>query len=189
MTTPFKALNPLTPRFVEINYVAPDGGCCAISSSSGSYVSYPDIPPVPEPENHYYFNVPVDFQYYNFWVQDVNDPSQRVLLGTILIETLGLYEITHLFELPENTSMPGTQRKFFITRFFSDSSSTYEVATNTTFLDETGDFSLEDFTTVPPMDGISWYSGLDDVGMVVIENYITSSATFEIADRPLPPDA
>lgn len=189
MTTPFKALNPFTPRFVEVPYVAPDGGCCALSSSSGSYVSYPDIPPPPPIDNHYYLNVIDAFQYYNFWVQDVNDPTQRILLASVLIEETGLYEFTDLFELPENTEMPGTQRKIFITRFFSDSSSTWERATNTTFFDETGDFSLEDFIDVPPMDGVGWYLGLDDVGMVVIENYITSSATVEITDRPFPPDA
>jgi hypothetical protein len=43
MTTPFRALNPFTPRFVEIDYTAAEGGCCS-SLSSGSQVSLPDDP-------------------------------------------------------------------------------------------------------------------------------------------------
>jgi len=42
MSTPFKALSPFTPRFPEVDYIAPDGGCC-MSSSSGSTISFPEI--------------------------------------------------------------------------------------------------------------------------------------------------
>lgn len=44
MTTPFKGLSPLTPRFIEVDYAAPDGGCCVSGFSSGSQASLPDDP-------------------------------------------------------------------------------------------------------------------------------------------------
>jgi hypothetical protein len=43
MTTPYQALQPTVPRYIEIDYVAVAGGCCSFSGSSGSSNSYPTI--------------------------------------------------------------------------------------------------------------------------------------------------
>lgn len=44
MSTPFKPLQPNTPKYVEIDYIAPAGECCGFSSSSsGGYGAAPIV--------------------------------------------------------------------------------------------------------------------------------------------------
>jgi hypothetical protein len=42
MTTPFRALAPLTPRFVEIEYFALAGECCVSTTTDTSTTSGDD---------------------------------------------------------------------------------------------------------------------------------------------------
>lgn len=52
MTTPFKSLVPFSPRYVEIEYIAPTGDCC-VAASSGSY---PEPYVEPEEETQIFFD-------------------------------------------------------------------------------------------------------------------------------------
>lgn len=187
MTTPFKALNPFTPRFIEINYVAPDGGCCALSSSSGSQQSLPDDDPVPVPDNfQYFFQPPFGGYTWLMWMQDPSNPSQRILIEEFFIDGTDPVDITAFFLNVENTGLAGNQRKVFFTQANSTTSGTTEIAYYTNFSLESGTaFSLEEWDDVPehePLDG--WVDG-NDVQMVVIENYKQGHATFTISDPPL----
>ncbi len=188
MTTPFKALNPFTPRFIEIDYVAPDGGCCSLSSSSGSQQSLPDDDPVPIPDNFQYFFQPLYGGFtWLMWVQNPSDPTQRILVEEFFIAEFELTDITEFFRNPEIASLPGNERKVFFTQLNSNTSGTSEYAFYTNFSDESGTaFSLEVWNDVPeyePLDG--WAVG-NDVQMVVIENYRQGHATFTLADPPIP---
>lgn len=183
MTTPFKALNPFTPRFIEISYIAPDGGCCALSSSGGGQV-FPDDPIPPETFFQYFFNSISAGAQWMMWVQNPVDPSERILVTEFTTEIEGLIDITAFFFLPEIQSLPGTQRKVFFTQVVSFTGFTGEAAYLTSFSDQTGAMSLEAWNDVPeyePLDG--WVSS-DDVQMVVIDNYLNSSATFNVVETP-----
>lgn len=188
MTTPFKALNPFSPRYIEINYVAPDGGCCAISSSGGGTV-FPDDPIPPETFFQYFFNSISFGTLWMMWIQNPVDPTERIFVTEFLTDIEGPIDITSFFYLPEVQSVPGAVRKVFFTQVFSTSSGTFERAYQTSFSDQTGAMSLEAWNDVPAYDGLGGWYGPDDVQMVVIENYLNSIATFNVVETPFPPDA
>ena len=186
MTTPFKALNPFTPRFIEINYVAPDGGCCALSSSSGSQQSLPDDD---LPDNfQYFFSPPFGGFTWLMWVQDPSNPEQRILVEEFIVEEFAPFEITEFFRNAENTGLPGSQRKVFFTLVNSGTGGSYEYAMNTEFSLQSGTgFSLEDWSNVPQYDGLDGWANANNVQMVVIENYKQGHATFTVVDVTPPP--
>ena len=183
MTTPFKALNPFTPRFIEVEYVAPDGGCCSISSSP-TQQSFPDDPVPVEDNFQYLFDVPISGATWLLWVQDPIT-EERILVEEFLVSDAGILDITEYFRNTEIESIGGTRRRVFITRSLPSGSDTYEEAYLTSYTAETGQFSVESWYDVPehePLDG--WASGVDEIQMVVIENYRQSQATFTISSIP-----
>lgn len=120
------------------------------------------------------------------WVQNPSNPAERVLITEFTTEIEGLIDITEFFFLPEMQTLPGTERKVFFTLVVSFTGFTGEEAYQTSFSDQSGSMSLEAWNDVPeyePLDG--WVSS-NDVQMVVIDNYLFSSATFNVVVTPIP---
>jgi hypothetical protein len=184
MTTPFKALNPFTPRYVEIDYVAADGGCCAMSSSSGSQQVFPPDPPIPLK----YFFKASEIDASNNWIMWVRDEvtGNRIIVEEFFVSDPGLFDITPFFSNPEITSLSGVQRNIFFTRVVSFTSGTFEIGYYTSFINETGNFSLDLWLGVPIWPDFDGWSTSDEVQTVIIENYQTSGGTFEVIESPPP---